>query len=635
MHATLISMYVLYEDSGNFKAEKVFSRAEASLQVEAATGRRTKIKTSSVVFEFDSPEPVELMEQAQAMAEDFDIDFLWECAPQEDIEVAEFAADYFGHSPSATEKAALLLALHSAPAYFHRRGKGRYRPAPPDILTAALAAIEKKQQQAARQQAWTEQMAAGQLPDEIAVVARSFVTHPDKNSPEWKAFEAAVAQTAMAPEKLLLSLGVWPHPLALHQYKFLATHFPRGTGFPELTPPAAQADLPLASVTAYSLDDSHTTEVDDALSVTLMAPDTAQVGVHIAVPALAVTRGSELDEIARKRMSTVYMPGDKIPMLPDSVVDAFSLRAGTTRPALSLYVTVNLDTGELLGTETRLENLCVAANLHPADLQQATTLEALEDPDATLPYGEWLRPLWRISRHLARQREQVRGKPENNNRVEYSFELDGPPDDPDTPVRLVPRLRNAPLDLLVAEYMILANNVWGGYLHQHGLPGVYRSQQANRVRMSTHPLPHDTIGVPQYAWSTSPLRRYIDLINQSQILAAAQHGVSARLVAPFKPKDADLFAIISSFDAQYGAWNEHQSRLERYWCLRWLQQQGLQTVQAAVLRDDLVRLTDAPLVTRVGGLPELERGQLVLLDILGFDELALELDCRLRETLPA
>lgn len=627
-------MYVLYEDSGNFKAEKVFSKADASMQVEAETGRRSKIKTSNVLFHFDSPAPAPMLEQAQALADGFDLDFLWECAPQGDIDAIEFAEEYFGHAPTAVEKAAVIFALHSAPAYFHRRGKGRYRPAPPDILKAALAAIEKRKQQAQQQQEWINQLVAGELPDALAEVAPGFIIRPDKNSLEWKAFDAAVTQLNTTPEKLLLSLNVWPHPLALHRYRFLATHFPRGTAFPDVAVTSGERDLPLADVAAYTIDDSNTTEYDDALSITLPAPDVAQVGIHIAVPALAVTRESELDDIARKRMSTVYTPGDKIPMLPDPLVDAFSLKAGEVRPALSLYVNVNLESGELISSETRLENINVAENLHHRTLQDTATLEALEDPDAELPHGDWLRPLWKISRHLAHQRELLRGKPENNNRVEYGFELDGPADDPDTPVRLVPRLRNAPLDLLVAEYMILANNLWGGLLDRHGLPGIYRSQQAGRVRMSTHALPHETIGVPQYAWSTSPLRRYIDLINQSQIIAAVEHGVSARLAAPFKPKDADLFAIISGFDTQYGLWNDHQNAMERYWCLRWLQQQNIRTVEATVLRDDLVRLTNAPFVTRVGGLPEFERGHIVTLDILGFDELGLELDCRLHQTMP-
>src|SRR5690554_2131407 len=231
-------MYVLYEDSGNFKAEKVFSKTDASMQVEADTGRRSKIKTSNVLFHFDAPAPPDMLEQAQALADDFDLDFLWECAPQDDIDAVDFAQEYFGHPPSAVEKAALIFALHSAPAYFHRRGKGRYRPAPPDILKAALAAIEKRQQQALQQQEWIEQLVAGELPAALADVAPGFIIQPDKNSQEWKAYDAAVSQLSTTPEKLLLSLKVWPHALAMHQYKFLATHFPRGTGFPDIELPS-------------------------------------------------------------------------------------------------------------------------------------------------------------------------------------------------------------------------------------------------------------------------------------------------------------------------------------------------------------------------------------------------------------
>ena len=112
---------------------------------------------------------------------------------------------------------------------------------------------------------------------------------------------------------------------------------------------------------------------------------------------------------------------------------------------------------------------------------------------------------------------------------------------------------------------------------------------------------------------------------------AADRGGRARRVgalAPFKPRDADLFAIIGAFDAQYATWAEFQSAMERYWCLRWLKQHNITRTVAHVLRDDLVRFGNAPLVTRVGGMPELERGTAVEIDILGMDELSLELDCR-------
>jgi exoribonuclease-2 len=626
-------MYVLYEDSGNFKAEKIFSQSDSTMQVESESGKRSKIKSATVLFSFEQPDPATMLAQARTLADTLEIDFRWECAPQEEFEATAFAEDYFGHPPSAVEKAAAIFALNAAPAYFHRRGKGRYRPAPPEILKAALAAIEKKQKQAAQQQEWVDQMVAGQLPEEIAQVAGTLLTRPDKNSQQWKAFEAAVEQLGTSPERLLLKLGAWPHPLALHRYRFLALNFPKGVAHPQQAVPAVGEDLPIAQVEAYSVDDTTTTEVDDALSITALPDGKTRIGIHIAAPGLLVTRGSGFDDLARARMSTVYMPGEKIPMLPDELIQAFSLDAGQLKPVLSLYVDTDLSSGEILSTETRLERLSVRENLRHNTLDAAITEETLNDPQADLPYSHWLRPLWQFAQHLGAQRDLVRGKTENNNRVEYSFYLEGPADNPDSPVRLVPRQRNAPLDKLVAEYMILANNLWGGLMAQHGVPGIYRSQQAGRVRMSTQALPHEAIGVPQYAWSTSPLRRYVDLINQWQILAAIEHGVSARLVAPFKPKDADLFAIIGAFDSQYAAWNEFQTAMERYWCLRWLQQHQVSTIEASVLRDDLVRLSGVPLVTRVAGMPELERGQMVRLQILGYDELAIELECRYLDTI--
>lgn len=625
-------MYVLFEDSGSFKAEKIFSEAEATLQVEAASGRRSKIRRNNVLLTFSTPEPEQLLEEAHALANDIDIPFLWEFAPKDDFDATELASDYYGPQPSAVQQAALIFALQNAPIYFHRRGRGRYRAAPPDILEAALAAQEKRRQEEALQQEWVDALLAGQMPEAIGQQKQALLFSPDKNSLEYKAFNQAVQQLACTPEQLMLNLKAWPHPLALMRERFFNTHFPKGIDFPSFSQVKIPDGLPLADVTAYSVDDADTTEVDDALSVSPVAENVYRIGVHIAAPGLLIQRGSELDEIARARMSTVYMPGQKIPMLPEALIEQCSLDAQTAKPALSLYATVNIESGELLETETRLEQIIVQENLRSDELSDLVTEEALNDASQTLPYAEWLRPLWAYACHLGQEREAHRGRPENNLRTEYTFTLEGPPDDPDSLVRLTPRHRNAPLDRLIAEYMIFANNQWGKLLAQHDVPGVYRSQQGGRVRMTTHPLPHDTIGVPQYIWATSPLRRYIDLINQWQIIAAAKHGVSARLAAPFKPKEADLFAIIGAFDSQYASWAEFQREIERYWCLRWLQQQNLRQVQATVIRDDLVRLNCAPLVIKLPSLPALEKGQNVIIDLLRYDELALEVEARFIKT---
>ena len=222
-------------------------------------------------------------------------------------------------------------------------------------------------------------MAAGRLPEEIAQAAESLLVRPDKNSQQWKALDAACAKLGKTPDRLLLDLGAWPHALALHKRRFLAVNFPRGLAFPDLPLPAIERELPLADAEIYSVDDITTTEIDDALSVTTLPDGKLRVGVHVAAPGLLVTRDSEFDKLARA-LSTVYMPGDKIPMQPDSIISAFSLDAGRAVPALSLYVTADPETGEVLESETRLERVMVRENLRHNMLDAQVTEASLADP---------------------------------------------------------------------------------------------------------------------------------------------------------------------------------------------------------------------------------------------------------------
>ncbi|TAL26760.1 MAG: RNB domain-containing ribonuclease, partial [Aquabacterium sp.] len=239
---------------------------------------------------------------------------------------------------------------------------------------------------------------------------------------------------------------------------------------------------------------------------------------------------------------------------------------------------------------------------------------------------------FRLAKHLKAAREVVRGKPENFNRPDYSFKLEGKDDgrEPDGSERVVigERKRGSPLDLIVAEAMILANSTWGGWLDELGVPGIYRSQASMapgiKVRMGTKALPHAGMGVKQYTWATSPLRRYVDLVNQWQIVACARHGRTAALAAPFKPKDAALFSVISGFDAAYTAYNSFQNGLERWWTLRWLAQEGVSELDCAVMKEGLVRADTLPLVFRAVGADKLPRGARVRVRVTGVDELTLD-----------
>jgi exoribonuclease-2 len=623
-------MHLLFEEEGDLKVGAVLSSTDASFQVELPGGRRAKIKSGHVLLRFERPSGAQLLEQARHEAGAVDLDFLWQCAPQQEFGFQELAREYFGHEPAAVEAAAILMRLHSAPVYFHRRGKGRFRPAAPDVLQAALAAVARRREQDERRASYVGELLAGGLPEPIRHQGAQLLLRPDKNSPEYKAVEQAAHELKTTALRLLLARGSIASAYAWHLESFLTRCFPRGTGFvptPD-APPPHDAPLAPAPIQAFSIDDSSTTEIDDAFSVSQTAHGRIRVGIHIAAPATAIRRDDPLDLLARSRMSTVYAPGLKITMLPEAWIAAFSLDQGRTVPALSLYLDLDAEGVRVDSAFSVVEAIRIEANLRHDELSSTATEAALADPQPGLPFGAQLGALWRLAGGLSKQREAARGRPEASGRIDYSFELQGQGEQAQVAIR--PRLRDAPLDRIVAELMIYANSHWGRWLAELGLAGVYRSQSAGRVRMSTAPAPHDGLGVAHYAWCTSPLRRYVDLVNQRQLLAA----VTGQLPA-YGRNDAQLFAIVSAFDAAYGAYDDFQQAMERYWCLRWLDQNGVRRCRATILRGDLVRLDGLPLVLRVAGLPALPRGRCVELELCGHDLIDLSLDARLQRVLDA
>jgi exoribonuclease II len=630
-----VAMYALFEESGRFHAGRVMSEAEASAQVELDSGKRVKVKAANLLLRFAAPAPAELLAQAQRIAADIDLDLAWEFAPEHEFAFGELARDYFSANASAAQQAAALMRLFEAPHYFRRLGRGQFRKAPEETVKAALLGIERKRQQAAQIEAWAGELADHRCPAPVREQLFKILFKPDKNAPEYKAVVEASRRTQRAPLDLLKGAGAIDSPYLFHWKRFLFEHFPRGTGFPALAAPPIKDALQTAEVAAFSIDDSATTEIDDALSVRGLGTGTVTLGIHIAAPGLAIVPDGPLDKLARERLSTVYMPGGKLTMLPDAVVQAYTLIEGRDCPAVSLYVTLDEASLERRSFETRLERVPIAANLRHDRLDEVVTEASLADGEvanaAGVPFGAELAFLWRLARQLKGEREVVRGKPEIFNRPDYNFRLEPVPTElptGDETVLISQRRRGSPLDLIVAEAMILANCHWGGWLAECGVPGIYRSQASLapgvKVRMGTKPAPHAGMGVPQYAWSTSPLRRYVDLVNQWQIIAAARHGRTAALAAPFKPKDAALFAVISSFDAAYSAYADFQGGVERFWTLRHLQQRALDELDATVMKDGWVRSDGLPLVCRAVGADSLPRGAQVRIRIQGLDLLTLD-----------
>ncbi|MEO0029816.1 MAG: Exoribonuclease 2 [Pseudomonadota bacterium] len=638
-------MFLLFEEAGKFVAGRVLSEAEASVQVELDSGKRVKVKGANVLLKFDKPAPAQLLAEATTISQSIELDLAWEFAPDTEFGFADVAREYFSADATTVQQVGALIRLYEAPHYFRRAGKGRFKKASAETIQLALAGIEKKKQILAQIESWSHQLIDGQCPEPIKEQLYKILFRPDKNAPEYKAVVEASRASQTAPLTLLQNAGAIASAYDFHWQRFLFDNFPTGTGFPKLEAPVITQELPLASVQAYSIDDSQTTEIDDALSLQGLGTGTVTLGIHIAAPGLAIEPQSAIDKLGRNRLSTVYMPGYKVTMLPDDVVQAYTLAEGQACPAVSLYVSFDEATLSIQSSETKLERVPIAANLRHDQLDAWVTPEWLETDSPVAREGEPQLPiaqthlafLWRLAQHLKAGREVVRGKPENFNRPDYNFRLlreksDAAPTGHET-VQISVRQRGAPLDLIVAEAMILANSTWGQWLASLGVPAIYRSQASMapgvKVRMGLKALPHAGIGVPAYAWSTSPLRRYTDLVNQWQIIACATHGATAALAAPFKPKDAQLFAIISAFDAAYTAYNSYQSSMERFWTLQYLKQENITEVLASLVKEMaggawLVRADHLPLMLTVMGASGLMRGDKVKVQLGAVDAMALD-----------
>ncbi|QKM63949.1 ribonuclease II [Polynucleobacter tropicus] len=635
-------MNLLYEEGGDIKIATVQSATGTgdaeSWQATSLSGKKIKLKAKEVWLRFEKPEAQAVMDEALTLSKEIDLQLLWDCAPDEEFGLVDVSHEYFGDQASIPQQASLAIALQGAPVFFRRKGRGRFQRAPLEQLQAGLAALERKQKELEQQSLWQQDLVVGIFPEALKASAKHLLFSPDKNSSAYKALSAACTETGESPAQLMIRCGAIDSPLAYHQGMFLKAHFPNGSahnpnvGVDQDSYDAAIAELPRAEVQAFSIDDAGTTEIDDALSVTDLPDGGHRIGIHIAAPGLVLTRDDALDEVARSRMSTVYFPGDKITMLPDAVIQKFSLDEGDSRAALSVYVDIDAD--GVVNRETiqmRAEMVPIAANLRLENIEHLVSDETLSGASVEYPYKKELGILWRAAKHLHSGRQEKRVA--NGLRAEqlglidpnalardFHFQIKN--NDGVERVEITPRQRGSILDTIVAEWMIFCNSASGQLLADHGLPGLFRTQKGwgpMRTRMQTTPGPHEGLGLDYYAWSTSPLRRYSDLVNQWQLLALAKHGVTAKMVAPFPPRDAVLMGIAADFESSYQAYGEYQDRLEKYWCLRWIaQDETSKGVYVRHLKEGMSRVEPIPLhlpIPEMASHPRMTRAHVKVSDV--------------------
>jgi len=622
-------MNVFFEEDGGFKVARVMEDIGTSLHVEAVTGKRSKIKANAVLLRFESA-LAELLPQAEKLSQDIDPDFLYEASGDAEFAFDELALDYYGHKPSAVEAASCAIKLHAAPMYFYKRGKGRYQKAPADNLAAALASIERKKREASDMAVWVDDLVRGVMPEAMKTHMNQLLYKPDRNTLLAKACDKAVADSGMSLAQLFFNANAWSEHnaspntghMAQHDFhvgKFLADFFPKG-----LTPKievemACPLDLTLADVLAYSIDDATTTEIDDAFSCRSLADGQIEVGIHIAAPALMIAPDSALDLYAKSRLSTVYYPGHKITMLPDAAVAAATLAAGHDVAVISLYAVFD-DARAVVTTRSVIERVHIQKNLRLHELETWFTDEAVAAKTFEGEFGAECLTLHGIAMAL----KATRGAKDNADYVDYNFDIRNA----GANVDISARVRGSPVDTVVAELMIFANSQWGKLLAENNIAAIYRVQQNMKTRMTTDALPHDGLGVAHYAWSSSPLRRYVDLVNQRQLIALISGNTPQ-----FPKRSPALNEIARIFDTTYDAYAEFQRNMERFWCLRYLQERECASFTATIIREELVRASTLPLILKLKKSPSLNTKTAVIVNIAAIDYWAIGGEFSIDETL--
>ena len=606
-------MNVLFEEGSDLRLGRVITTNPSTLLISLLSGKQVKIKSDKVILKLADTVNAAWLEAVQDQADHIDLEFLWEVAPDQEFSFEALAKEYSGEAASLFDQAAIYIALRQAPIYFHRKAVGLFRKSPPDILAAAKLGLEKKKQKEEEIQSYVHQLQQKNLPQSMRPHIPDFLYgKPNKADPHLMALQLLSKQTGSSIEKVLSDCGGIESVYHFHLGRFLYEH-------PHWSENAGMKGslldlpkLPKARVSAFSLDDSATTEIDDAFSV-IKTETGYQLGVHISAPALRLSPESSIDELARQRCSTAYFPGQKFMMLPESVIDCSTLKEGNPVPVVSLYALVGHDF-VVQSTHSQVEEILIHRNWRHESFEVLNTNALTEDEiKQKLEHigQEWV-ILWQIAQKLL----EARNVPEIK-RQEFVFDVDWTKPSGWAPgeVSICSRFRGSPLDMVVSELMIFANQTWATMLKEAGQPALYRTKKSGgKTRTSVQAEEHIGLGVECYAWLTSPLRRYVDLCNQWQLISVLLQQKQNCF------NEARLEDIAIQFEATYQQYAESQKKMEKWWCLVWLYQTNTDIIRAEVMKNKRVRLQTLPLSIKVSTLSEhIALGEIISLKVKYID----------------
>ncbi|MCK8602885.1 ribonuclease catalytic domain-containing protein [Desulfoferrobacter suflitae] len=516
---------------------------------------------------------------------------------------ANALAEFVFAAPAGDDQvAAVQRVLFQDRLYFQFKD-GKFHARSPEKVEQRQLEIEREEQKEARLEAGSKWLKAiWQRKPQPAVTNRDDLIEGLKSfclfgqeSPHY-AFAKELLQRAdisahpLSALRILTRLGIWQENenLYLHQHNISLEFSPQ---VEEVAAARAQAGIgpqhlnehrrDLRDLHVFTIDGALTRDYDDALSLTVLDNGLFEVGVHIADAAEFVEPGDPVDEEAKERSASIYLPDARISMLPPSLSeDICSLRAGEERLAVSFFIRVD-EEGGVHDSEIALSRISVSQQLTYQEVNE----QVADDP--------MLQRLYQLSQRMRKHRlahgAVILPLPE----VQVHVNSAGM-------IHISQYKKETPSQIIVSEWMIAANGLAASYLAERGIPAIYRSQaeckpETNQVasehelfhiyrqrrlfaraELDTKPGMHCSLAMPYYTSITSPIRRYIDLLVQRQL----KHALREQ---PPLYQEEELRQLITKLGSMQSKIFLIQRKWVRYWILKYLEQEDIHALDALVL----------------------------------------------------
>ncbi len=595
-HLKLSGLLIEFLDDGRMRPALAMRETDRQVAVVEAGGRERTLSRALVLNAY--PDRVvnrsnlaaavaALERERVALAAEIDLGLLWEIVQEQgrSFVAEELAELFFGRRAAPVDVSVMLEALFNDRLYFVRRHM--------EFLARPREQVERLRTQHDKVRLRSEAnrrmrslleglLGGGAVPsaEEAATLTAelgAFLENPFTRNRDLEAMLAAAAPDLIPAEsafEILARLGAAPAGpryviIGGIRTKFSAAALADASA---ATPPPRP---PGDDSCAVTIDDDDTLEIDDALSCEALADGGLRVRVHIALVADFVPRDSALDREAAARATTVYLPEATVRMLPDTIAcDAASLVAGVERHVLTTELRLSA-AGELL------DHAIYPARVRIADRLTYDRCDSWIAAESGHPQALMIRRLYEAAEQLRERRRTAGAVIVSRREPKVKVTADGT-------IEVSVIDATSPSRMLVAEFMVLSNHVIARYAATNRIPIIYRVQPGaggdlttQRPHLSIFPDYHAGVGLDCYAQSSSPIRRYMDLVLQRQIVAALATG-GANL-----PYQADeLLAVIANAEASEGASKELERRAKRYWTLRYLERETLGApLEAIVMRD--------------------------------------------------